>query len=155
VIRVDVEGRGAVNRYSNPEELAARIERLTGLKHVATRHLLTSFSFLNRRTLRARPPRRLLLLGGGSETILVLLSGLLRLIDLVARTRLAVYGRAIYFGELVSPVPAEAWANVCVRCGSGHPSDGLTRRGPLYGCPQCGTTNVFTPDATYTHLTSP
>ncbi len=90
--------------------------------------------------------------GGGNETVLVLLNALLRLIDRVARTRLAVYGWASYFGKLSLPVSPEPWANVCVRCGSGRPSSGLARSGPLYRCPQCGARNFFTPDAAYRRL---
>lgn len=147
-------GGGHVNRFSDPQELAARIERATGLKHATTRMLLTSFSFLNRHNLRARPPRKLLLLGGGNETILVVASGLLRWIDRIARTRLAVYGWASYFGKVAAPVPVEPWANVCVRCGSGHPAHALTRQGLLYRCARCGTANIYTPDGAYKHLTS-
>jgi len=146
-------GGGHVNHFSAPRTLVARIEQSTGLKHVATRFLLTSFSFLNSRNRKARPPRKLLLLGGGNEILLVLASGVLRLIDRIARTRLAVYGWASYFGELSVPPPTEAWANVCVRCGSGHPSDRLKRRGLLYRCPQCQALNIFTSDASYGHLT--
>lgn len=147
-------GGGHLNRFSDPKEFAARMERATGLRHKATRILLTSFSFLNRHNLRSRAPRKLLLLGGGNETFLVMLSGLLRWIDRVARTRLAVYGWASYFGSVTVPVAVEPWANVCVRCGSGHPAPSLTRRGLLYECPRCGATNIYTPDAAYRHLTS-
>jgi len=146
-------GGGHVNHFSAPRTLVARVEQSTGLKHVATRFLLTSFSFLNSRNRKAPPPRKLLLLGGGNELILVLASSVLRLIDRVARTRLAVYGWAMYFGEFKATVASEAWANVCVRCGSGHPSDWLKRRGLLYRCPQCQALNIFTSDASYRHLT--
>ena len=152
-------GGGHVNRFSDPRTLVARIEQSTSLMHVATRFLLTSISFLNPRNRKARPPRKLLLLGGGNELILVLLSGLLRLVDRITRTGLAVYGWAMYFGEFSVPVAAEAWANVCARCGSGHPSDWLERSGHtrwmglLYRCPQCRALNFFTPDTAYRHLT--
>jgi len=146
-------GGGHVNRFTDPRALERRIERATGLRHVATRVLLTSFTFLNRRSMMRRPPRRLALAGGGSESVLVLASGLLRLADRVLRSRLSVYGWAMYFGEIPHPVEADAWANVCVRCGAGHPSGNLDRRGLFYLCPRCGARNIFTPDSAYRRLT--
>jgi SAM-dependent methyltransferase len=151
-------GGGHLNRFSAPEPLISRIEAATGLDHFATRFLLTSLSFLNPRNRKAPAPRKLWLLAGGNELVLVLLSGLLRLMDGIVRTRLAVYGWASYFGDVKIPVSTEAWSNVCARCGSGHPSSWLVENGRLrwrrllYRCPQCQALNIFTSDRAYRYL---
>ena len=140
---------GHVNRFTSARDLASTIEGATGLKHVATRPLCTSFSFLNRRNRRARPPRRLWLLGGGTEASLFLATYVLRLLDRFLGTRLSCYGWALYFGNAPDRLDSGCWTNVCVRCGSGHPSNRLVRmRGflPAYRCPACGTLNLFTND---------
>ena len=150
-------GGGHVNPFRSAQELASRIERATGLKHIATRMLYTSLSCLNRRNRKTRAPRRLLLIGGGTETSLRLLSYLFRLSDRFLRTRMGVYGWALYFGNIETPVDCRTWSNVCVYCGSGHPSDWLregrhVRRRLLfstYRCPTCETTNLFTDDKHY------
>src|SRR5262249_19978862 len=60
-------GGGHVNAFTSSDELATTIERATGLRHVATRTLCSSLSFLNRRNSPHPRPRRLLLLGSGRE----------------------------------------------------------------------------------------
>ena len=148
-------GGGHVNRFTSARDLASIIERTTKLKHVATRPLCTSFSFLNRKNRRARPPRRLWLLGGGTETSLFLATYILRLSDRFLGTRLSFYGWALYFGSAPDHLNRGCWCNVCVRCGSGHPSDRLLRVLPFlpaYRCPACGTMNLFTDDKYYRHL---
>jgi len=65
-----------------------------------------------------------------------------------------VYGWAFYFGDSLTP-DRGTWSNVCVGCGSGHPSVLLERAGKvtrrrflpsLYTCPTCETRNFFTAD---------
>lgn len=157
VYRWLADGGGHVNAFTSAEELAANIAGATHLPHVATRTLFTSLSYLNRRNFRTRSPRRLILLGNGTEISLLLLNYVSRLSDRVLGTRLSVYGWALYFGNIPVPVETDIWTNVCIRCGSGSQSDWLrhmklvTRRFllPVYGCPSCGTTNVFSEDAHY------
>jgi SAM-dependent methyltransferase len=148
-------GGGHVNPFSSSKELAAVIERATGLKHVATRTLCTSLSYLNRKNRRTRAPRRLLLLGGGTEASLFLFSGAARLLDRWFGTRASVYGWALYFGKVESPIELDTWTNVCLRCGSGFPSQWLLRDRqlvkrrflvPTFRCPQCSALNIFTHD---------
>jgi SAM-dependent methyltransferase len=78
-------GGGHVNPFTSAAELAAQIERATGLPHVATRTLFTSLSYLNRRNRRVPAPKRLLLLGGGTEMSLHLFTYFSRLSDRFSR----------------------------------------------------------------------
>lgn len=154
-------GGGHVNGFDSAAVLAKRIESKTGLRHAATRVLYTSLSFLNAKNFTARPPRRMLLLGGGSERAVFLLNYLLRKVGRLGRAgrlgwqRADVYGWALYFGQIGAPVSETAWRNVCLRCGSGHPSAALEseravrrRFGVLavYRCPGCGAANPYNPD---------
>lgn len=146
-------GGGHVNAFTSAIELAARIERSTGLPHVATRTLFTSLSYLNRANRRAPAPRRLLLAGGGAELSLHGFTYFARLSDRFFSTRLSVYGWALYFGHFPAPIETAVWSNVCVRCGSGAPSAALrTHRRyffETYACPRCGTVNSFSEDCHY------
>jgi hypothetical protein len=156
------KGGGHVNAFCSPVQLAQSIERATGLQHVATRVLCTSFSFLNRRNRRARRPRKLWLLGGGTQISLHVHSYLLRMLDRYFHTHTTVYGWALYFGAIAVPIDRWTWTNVCVRCGAGHPSSWLEHLGIVqnrffirtYQCPNCGTSNIFSEDDNFTHLTS-
>jgi SAM-dependent methyltransferase len=154
-------GGGHLNPFTSAQELAATIERATQLRHVDTRTLCTSLSYLNRKNFRTRSPRRLLLAGNGAEISLHLFTYFARLSDRLFGTRLSVYGWALYFGSLAVPVDTGAWTNVCIRCGSGAQSEwlrssNLIRRRfflQVYGCPNCGTTNFLSDDARYPHFT--
>lgn len=153
------DGGGHVNPFSSAAALSQKIETATGLPHRGTRTLCTSFSFLNRKLRRTRAPRRLLLIGGGTQTSLLLGTYLLRRIDRLFKTRLIVYGWALYFGQAPEDSSAGAWTNVCILCGSGQASVWLLREKrvfrrllPCYRCAQCGTLNLFTRDEDYSHL---
>lgn len=157
-------GGGHVNAFSSAPELAARIERSAGLRHVATRTLCTSLSWLNRDNRRTRAPRRLWLVGGGTPFSLHVISYVSRLLDRLLHTRISVYGWSFYFGRIDSRIDRRTATDVCIRCGSGHPSDWLQRHGkiarrfvffPVYRCPGCGAPNVFTDDRHYGHLAPP
>ena len=153
-------GGGHVNPFRSARELATLVEGATGLKLVAMRTLCTSLAFLNRKNQRTRAPRRLLLLGGGTEFSLLALNYFFRIADRAFRTRLSVYGWALYFGSIDFEIDRETRTNVCVRCGSGHSSEWLRGRGAIhrwlllqtYRCPDCGARNVFTEDRNYEHL---
>ena len=147
-------GGGHVNFFSSDRELAQTIEHAIGLKHVATRTLCASLSCLNRRNRRTRAPRRLWLIGGGTPASLLFLTYFFRLADRFLDTRLSIYGWALYFGNVETPVDCRTWTNVCIRCGSGHASDWLRQQDMVrrrlivstYCCPNCGSTNLFTED---------
>lgn len=148
-------GGGHVNPFTSPGELAAEIERATGLPHASTKVLFSSLAFMNRRHFRVRRPKRLLVLGGGSEWSLFLYGWLSRRIDRLFHTRTSVYGWAFYFGNIVEPIDTTPWVNVCMRCGSGAPvaflmEEALVRSGFLgvrvFRCPNCGATNPFADD---------
>jgi SAM-dependent methyltransferase len=147
-------GGGHLNPFTSGQELAARIESATRLRLVAARLLCTSLSYLNRKNFRARGPRRLFLVGGGTEISLHLFSYFSRLSDRLFGTRISVYGWALFFGALSVPVDTAVWTNVCIRCGSGASSAwlrdlNLVRKRfllPVYRCPNCGTTNLFSED---------
>jgi len=149
------KGGGHVNLFANPGELARMLAWYSGLPHVATKTLHTSFCFLNRRNLRPRAPARFSLFCWRWELPLLLLSGIVRFADRVFGTRMSVYGWAMYFGNVPEPVSVQPWTNVCLRCGQAHPSEWLEQIGavrgrwflfPLYACPGCGASNVYSRD---------
>ena len=145
-------GGGHVNAFRSADALANLIERKVGLRHTGSRLLYTSLSFLNSKNRRSRAPRKLILLGGGREWTLVLFNGLFRIVDRLLGTRTAVYGWALYFGQVSVPVETVGWVNACARCGSGHSLQRLAEEGrirrvlglvPTYRCPDCGARNLF------------
>ena len=156
------QGGGHVNAFTSAKAVGRQVETGTGLQWVATRPLFSSFSFLNRHNRVTRAPRKLLLLGGGHESVLRWGSYWFRVIDRLFKTRLSRYGWAFYFGQLREDIPTQAWSNVCVRCGSAHPSQWLRDHGVFarrllafhcYRCPGCGAVNLMTDD-THFHSTS-
>jgi hypothetical protein len=125
--------------------------------------LCTSLSFLNRRNLRAKAPRKLLLFGNGNENAIRWLTWLLRAFDRMFHRRASVYGWAYYFGGALD-LDISTWSNVCVRCGSADPSALLRSTGkvtprrflpPEYTCRNCGTRNFFTDDEDFAYLSVP
>ena len=142
-------GGGHVNAFRSASELAQKIERATGLKHVATRTLCSSLSFLNRDTAPRPLPRRLLLLSGGFPWTLSLYTWLSPRLDRRFGTRIGVYGWALYFGSIAEPIDTGTLPNFCIRCGAGHPASALvSERSAIPGiriwrCPDCGTRNPF------------
>ena len=140
-------GGGHVNAFRTAQDVIAPVECLTGLRHRATRRLYSSLSFLNRRNRRAPAPRRMALFLNGSERYLAVLMWVLRGIDRRLGTRLSVYGWEFHFGDGPDPERAEAWINVCVRCGSGFPETYLRAKNVVrrlaYRCPECGGFNLL------------
>jgi SAM-dependent methyltransferase len=133
-------GGGHVNPFTNAGELAQLIEHTTGLRHVATRTLWSSLSFLNRHVCPRPLPLRLWLLGGGFDSVLRTYVRLSRRLDRALGTRTGIYGWALYFGTIPEPVDTTGWPNVCIRCGSGSPPNAIQgKRG--YHCPNCGVLN--------------
>ena len=156
VYRWLAQGGGHVNAFHSERRLSRQIESQIQLNHQGTRLLLSSLSFLNRKNRVAPAPKRLFLLGGGSESALILLNYILRVIDRLLGARLAVYGWAMYFGHVPELIDTRPWTNVCVRCGSGHRADSLIKAGRvqrrsmvwcIWTCPICETKNLFTDDA--------
>lgn len=148
-------GGGHVNSFTSADELARLVSAATGLPHAGTRVLCTSLSFLNRANIQGRPQKLLLLFGNGSEAVLRVLTYVFRRSDWMFHTRSCVYGWACYFG-LGLAIETGTWTNVCVRCGSAHPSEWLRKGGRVTGrrfrCPECGTGNYFTDDEEYGFL---
>lgn len=144
-------GGGHVNPFVSPSELSDSIARATGLPHVATRELVSSFGFLDRSHFPPRFPRRLLLVCNGNRGFLRALSYVTRVLDRVFRTRLSRYGWAMYFGAIREPIDTAVRTNVCGVCGGAAPAGWLTRHGCVRRwtstCPICGAPNFFTPDA--------
>jgi hypothetical protein len=154
-------GVGHVNAFHSSTEVIGLVERHTGMRFTTGRALMTSLSVLNRKSLLTRPQRKMALLGGGREGLLLWWSVVSRLSDRWFRTRLSLYGWALYFGALHEEVDSRPWSNVCVRCGSGSASvwleaSGLVKRDRWrirgYVCRQCGAWNVFTRDTGFDHL---
>jgi len=157
IYRWIANGGGHVNPFLSVDDLIARIERACGLRHVATRLLHTSLSFLNKGRGGRWPRRKLWLLGGGGEPSLAALTYLLRLLDPWSGSRASAYGWALYFGAIHERIDPGAWTNVCIRCGAGHSSASLLcnrrvertwLRMRRYDCPNCGARNLFTDDPT-------
>ena len=152
IYRFIAHGGGHVNRFRDPDWLAALISRETGLPFLGRRTLFTSLSFLHPAN-RQGPNRRYLVLLGAGERVLRTATWLFRLADRYLRTRLAIYGWSFYFGRGELAVDRQPWPNVCIRCGSGHPSAWLAESGHVhkgrYRCPACGTENRFTGDDPY------
>jgi SAM-dependent methyltransferase len=158
-------GGGHVNPFTSAPQLAATIERATHLRHVQTRTLCASLSFLNRKNSPMPRPRRALVVGNGTEISLHLFTYFARLSDRLFGTRLGVYGWALYFGSFPVPVDTDVWTNVCIRCGSGAQSEWLRHMKlvhrrfflpgfflQVYRCPSCGATNLFFEDRHYQRL---
>jgi SAM-dependent methyltransferase len=162
VYRWLARGGGHVNLFSHVTAVPHLVSEATGLKHAGTRTLCTSLSFLNRKNMTSRAPRKLVLFCYGNEDFLRLLTFVFRKIDRLLGWRSSVYGWAFYFGDMPAP-DADAWSNVCIRCGSGHRSARLKDSGSVrkrrflpatYMCPQCKTKNFFTDDDELRHLRS-
>jgi len=154
-------GHGHVDGFNSAHDLAQLVESHTGLPHVATRTLCTSFSFVNRRNARGALPGRLAVFLWGMEGQLVLLNALLRLLDRFLHTRTSVYGWALYFGLIHRQISTDPQTNVCVRGGFGHRSDWLMKIRvvdaflgliPRYRCPHCGAANIYFRDEAYKGL---
>jgi hypothetical protein len=140
-------GGGHVNPFRSPLDVTDQIRRHIPLPPAGYRVLRTSFGFLERSNFRPRPPRRMWLFCNGHYAAVTLLGYLARLMDRLFRTRLSVYGWALYYGAISEPVDTEVWSNVCVRCGSAQPARDLHPRMLVYTCPVCGAWNLFTRDA--------
>jgi hypothetical protein len=117
-----------------------QIEDATGFRHVATRTLWSSLSFLNRSVCPRPLPLRLWLLGGGFEPVLRAYVRWSRRVDRAFGSRTGIYGWALYFGTIAEPVDTSGWPNVCIRCGSGIPLEKV-REAHNYTCPNCGALN--------------
>jgi SAM-dependent methyltransferase len=148
-------GGGHVNPFRSAPELARIITRSTGLPLIAIVVLHSSLLFLQRSRFHPRPPRRLWVIGNGNSRCIALLTWFLRMFDDVFSTRASVYGWALYFGQVPSPVEARDWRNVCVRCGSASSEERLVSEGDVrrsfllwksYCCLQCGEWNLLTRD---------
>jgi SAM-dependent methyltransferase len=149
------KGGGHVNAFLSPSGTAAVIERITGLRHVATRVLCSSLSFLNRRNSPLPRLRRLVFLGSGYEWSLFFYTWVSRRLDSLLNTRTSIYGWAFYFGNILEPIDTKTWVNVCIRCGSACAAASLIKQGlvrssfvglRIYRCPDCGATNPFADD---------
>ena len=140
------KGGGHVNPFTSARDLAGRIERATGLRHLATRTLYSSLSFLNSRNSPRPRPRRLMLLGGGAEWTLFLYAWFSRRLDRWLGSRISVYGWALYFSRESFPIDTDPWPNVCLRCGGGTPRSMLPKA-RVYRCPYCGAMNPLAASA--------
>lgn len=148
------KGGGHVNQVSDVEAFIARVESQTHLPCLGRRVLLTSLSFLNSKSPTARPIRVLVQLRVNPEPVLAILTWLMRNIDCFLGTRTSISGWLLYFGTIGEVVDQRTWGNMCVRCGSAHPSAYLLRSRAMlrwtfprrYLCPACGAANLFTDD---------
>lgn len=142
---------GHVNLFDSPETLVAMLSRYLDLPLVATRPLLSSWAFLNRRNIVAAGCRDEMRFGGLPEPVIAAITAATRLLDRWFGTRTGFYGWAFFFGAIPIPVDTAVLFNVCVRCGQAHPpgrlSEDIRRVGflTLYKCPGCGARNVLTP----------
>jgi SAM-dependent methyltransferase len=151
-------GGGHVNFFDRPEPLAALLASRSGLPHVATKVLYGGFAFVNPNGRDARIRPRMARLLFRWEANLFLATRLFRFLDRHFHTRTAIYGWAMYFGNVPEKVEVQPWTNVCVRCGQGHPSAWLATAGAVrrvwlffasYRCPGCGAFNLYSRDEDY------
>lgn len=142
---------GHVNLFDSSTGLESMLSWYFGLPHVATRTLLSSLSFLNRKNSQDPKLRWQMRLPGVWEPVLARAVYVTRLWDRWFGTRTSVYGWAFYFGRVGEPVDKQPLINVCIRCGQAHPSRtlqqaGLVRKRLLslwYQCPDCSALNRF------------
>jgi SAM-dependent methyltransferase len=145
---------GHVNLFGSEAELTRTLSWYFGLRPAGSRTLCASLTFLNRR---ARNPEagQLRLLFRLPERLLLYLTWLLRVADLRFKTRLTIYGWALYFGNLQECIDPMRRTNICIRCGQAHPSDWLLTSGLVrkrrwlfddYKCPGCRARNSFIPE---------
>ena len=141
-----------MNAFGSREQVVRIVEQQTGLRLKGTRTLFTSLSFLHPRN-RGRAIR-MLPLKLAREHTLRWINWLIRWMDRRFGTRASIYGWAFYFGVVHERVETTPWTNVCVRCGSGHPSAALTAQGAIrpgwwihrFRCLRCNTWNLYTRD---------
>lgn len=157
IYRYLFEGGGHVQRFRR-QELAAEVERLTGLRLVRWRTLYSSFVYIRRlREMLDDPPTelapRLARVARLPRPLLPAAQRFLcratRAIDRRFGSRLSVYGWALYFertGAPREPVEEPGYLNVCAGCGAGHPSASLSLSGRThYVCPACSARNRYAP----------
>lgn len=145
---------GHVNLFDSSERLQAMLSWYLGLPHVATRTLLSSWSYLNRRNIVDASSRSQMIFAGLWEPVVAALAAGTRLIDRWFGTRTSVYGWALYFGAIPERVDKGVLPNVCVRCGQAHPAALWAKTGTakrfgfltLCNCPGCGTRNILMRD---------
>ena len=83
---------GHVNLFDSPRKLEEMVAWYLGMPHIATRTLLTSFSFLNRKNTCEIVVRRQLRFAGLPEAFLAGATGAAKLLDRHFSTRASVYG---------------------------------------------------------------
>jgi SAM-dependent methyltransferase len=155
VYRYVFEGGGHVNRFHSTE-VVKLVEEALGLQLVRRQKLYSSFVYLWRlRELLDSPPpglsKRLIAIGRLPRFALPASQWLLylgtRLVDRVFGTDAAVYGWAFYFepsGQ--APVEETPYLNVCMYCGTGHPSKDVERTSRLsFRCTVCGRATAYFP----------
>ena len=130
---------GHINLFDSSRKLAARLAWYLDLPHAGTTLLCTSFSYLNRENAKAPHIRRQMRIPALPEWLLRAMIPALATLDRFFRTRLLIYGWALYFGQIAEPLPTEPAHNVCIRCGHAHSPESLQRR--AYTCPHCGALN--------------
>jgi len=150
-----LRGGGHVNPFRSAPDLARMITESTGLPWVATLVLHSSLVFLQRSRFPGYVPRRMWLFANGNSRYIAVLTWFLRVFDRVFSTRAGVYGWALYFGQVPSPIEPREWRNVCVKCGMGSSEERIRAEGDVrrscvfwrtYHCLQCGEWNLLTPD---------
>ncbi len=146
IYRFFAGGGGHVNAFRSAADVVAEVLKYTGLELRGVRTLFTSLSFLHPENRKGHRAIRMLPLALTGEWTLRWATRLLRGMDRRFGTRLAIYGWAFYFGGVAEEVDERPWTNVCVRCGSGHPSAHLAVRRGRFRCPECGAENFFTDD---------
>ncbi len=147
VYRFFASGGGHVNAFRSAEVVISIVVERTGLEFRGMRTLYTSLSFLHPEHRKGSWAIRMLPLALTGEWTLRWALRLFRWTDRRFGTRLGVYGWAFYFGNVREQLETTPWKNVCVRCGSAHPTASLVVRRGCFRCPDCGTTNFFTRDA--------
>lgn len=143
-----------INHFTSIDDVPRLFADAISIPLAGVRILHSSMSFLNRNNIAGRLQRKMVLFANGNEAVLRWLNLIIRYCDRLFNTRMSIYGWAYFFGRGVF-LNGSGWSNVCVRCGSGHPSSFLIQSGlvvrrrllpAVYSCPRCGVRNFFIDD---------
>lgn len=156
IYRFLFDGGDHVNRFRRIP-FADQVERATGTRLTAWQNLYSSFAYLSRtkdldRAIYHELPRLLRNFARLPTPVVKTIQSFLyvgtRCVDFLVRTKLSLYGWALYF-ERNGDGPAvrrPSFVNVCFVCGSGHAAADLRIvNGFLFHCPTCYCLTIYFP----------
>jgi SAM-dependent methyltransferase len=156
IYRFLFDGGDHVNRFER-SSFASTVELATGTRFTAWQDLYSSFAYLSRTkyldpAIYHELPKLLRNFARLPTPIVKAIQSMLyvgtRCMDFVLRTKLSLYGWALYF-ERTGVAKAErkpSFVNVCFVCGAGHAAADLRIvKGFLFPCPNCNCLSIYFP----------